>query len=140
MIEEFYVSEVYHYVTGSFVDDRHKFSRSYLETNGIDFFAYIQEQQKSQGVGATINNVRISQTLQSDAPAIEQSSKTREVTEKVRTRAEIFKKIKDANPRLSRTAVANRANEKLGTELTDNDVRNAYRAMGWQWERADRIR
>lgn len=62
-------------------------------------------------------------------------------TEKVQKRAEMFREIKDVNPGLSYAAVALKANLKLPDEkVTEDDVRNAYRAMGWKWERADKIR
>lgn len=64
-------------------------------------------------------------------------------TEKTRLRAEVFKEIKDRRPDLGYDAVADharRACPDLGDGITGETVRNAYRSMGWPWERADRIR
>lgn len=65
----------------------------------------------------------------------------RGMTEERRKRAELFKSIKDKAPALSRVAVANKARLQPGYEdVTEEDVRNDYREMGWKWERADRVR
>lgn len=63
-------------------------------------------------------------------------------------RAKLFKAIKDANPSLSYPQVAMKANLEYEDVLKDIDkypvyehtVTNDYKAMGWKWERADRIR
>jgi len=60
--------------------------------------------------------------------------------EERKRRAYACKELKDAHPEWSYTQVAMKATEKIGEEVTPDDVRNDYRAMGWQWERADRIR
>lgn len=65
----------------------------------------------------------------------------RKPTEKTRLRAEVFKRLKDAHPEWGYDVVAQRANDELKTDsITADTVRNAYKAMGWTWERADRIR
>jgi hypothetical protein len=69
----------------------------------------------------------------------------RKIRDSTQKRAEMYKAIKDANPRLSYQAVAMRAQRQLAEqgqveEVTGEDVRNAYRAKGWQWKRADKIR
>jgi hypothetical protein len=56
-------------------------------------------------------------------------------------RAQVFKKIKDAHPEWGYDTVAMHAAEELhDSRITGATVRNAFRAMGWRWERADRIR
>ena len=52
----------------------------------------------------------------------------------------VFKRLKDANPRWTQYKVAQEASDELGEHITADTVRNAYRALGWKWERADRIR
>lgn len=83
-----------------------------------------------------------------DVAQVEESrKKPKQPTEKTRQRAEIFKAIKDRDQSLSYAAVAMRANTPefeahraiLGY-VSEDDVRNAYRAMKWDWERADKIR
>lgn len=64
----------------------------------------------------------------------------RGVRDSTRKRAETFKAIKDANPRSSYVEVAMRASKESDEEITAENVRNAYRTMGWEWDRADRIR
>lgn len=61
-------------------------------------------------------------------------------TEKVLIRAQVFKRIKDANPGWNTDRVAMEASEELNETLTAESVRNAYRAMGWEWQRGDRVR
>ena len=61
-------------------------------------------------------------------------------TEKVLIRAEAFKRIKDENPSWNTDRVAMEASEELNETLAAESVRNAYRAMGWEWQRADRVR
>ena len=63
-------------------------------------------------------------------------------TERIRERAEIFRKIKDAHPDWSYEKVATEAMQQhpeLGA-INGETVRNAYRTMGWKWERSDRVR
>jgi hypothetical protein len=63
-------------------------------------------------------------------------------------RAELFRKLKDTNPSLSQQAVARQAMERLHEQgklepeeqITEYDVSYAYQVMGWDWERANRIR
>jgi hypothetical protein len=56
-------------------------------------------------------------------------------------RANTFKKIKDAHPEWGYDTVAMHAAEELhDSRITGATVRNAFKAMGWRWERADRIR
>lgn len=78
------------------------------------------------------------------APGPQAGKQPRGLTEKTKARAAIFKQLKDANPRLSQQGLATRANNEYGDVLdkyiTVDDVRNAYQAMGWEWERADKIR
>ena len=61
-------------------------------------------------------------------------------TEKTRIRATVFKRLKDAHPNWNRERVAMEATKELGEFVTSETVRNAYRAMGWKWKRADRVR
>jgi hypothetical protein len=71
-----------------------------------------------------------------------QTGKGREPTHKTRMRAAVFKELKDKHPEWSYATVAQKAIEQepwLG-DISGETVRNAYRAMGWEWERADRIR
>jgi hypothetical protein len=52
----------------------------------------------------------------------------------------LIKEIKDENPRWPRIRVAQEVTKRIGEEITEEDVRNAYRRNGWSWQRADRIR
>ncbi len=61
-------------------------------------------------------------------------------TEKTKTRAAAFKSIKDAHLHWNFDRVAAEASSKLDEVVTAETVRNAYRAMGWKWPRADRVR
>lgn len=64
-------------------------------------------------------------------------------TVKTRLRAEVFRDIKDKHRHWGYHAVADeamRAHRELGDGITGETVRNAYKAMGWTWERADRVR
>lgn len=61
-------------------------------------------------------------------------------TEKIRIRAEVFRRIKDENPDWNTDRVAMEASAELSETLTAESVRNAYRAMKWKWQRADRVR
>jgi hypothetical protein len=70
--------------------------------------------------------------------------KKRKIGDRIQKRAEMFKAIKDANPRLSYTAVAMKAQQQLAEQGQDKHVtgvvvRNDYRAMNWGWVRADKI-
>lgn len=61
-------------------------------------------------------------------------------TEKTRIRAEAFKRLKSSHPTWNIERVAMEAARELGEVVTAETVRNAYRAMGWKWQRADRVR
>jgi hypothetical protein len=61
-------------------------------------------------------------------------------TEKTRIRAETFRRLKDSHPAWNVERVAMEASGELGEVVTAETVRNAYRAMGWKWQRADRVR
>ena len=66
--------------------------------------------------------------------------KKRGPTAKTLARAEVFKRLKDTYPHWGLDTVAMKASEELSESVTGDTVRNAYRAMGWTWERADRVR
>jgi len=66
--------------------------------------------------------------------------KKRGPTLKTQELATAFKRLKDAHPRWSQYRVAQEAAKELNQAITAETVRNTYRQMGWQWERADRIR
>ncbi len=64
-------------------------------------------------------------------------------------RAELFRRIKDAHPEYSYQRVANEATRQDKVRATSSEaapkyeswnIRDAYRAMGWTWERADSVR
>ena len=82
--------------------------------------------------------------IKSPDSTVNTKNKRESISEKTRSRAAVFKQIKDKNPHLSYGQVATRANLDFGNELdkivAEYDVRNAYIAMGWEWKRADRIR
>ncbi len=62
-------------------------------------------------------------------------------TLKTRERAKLYKRLKDAHPDWAQFKVAMDANRQENVDYHTRDtVRNAYGAMGWKWERADRIR
>ena len=67
-------------------------------------------------------------------------SNKRGPTEKTRIRAEVFKRIKDEHRDWNTHRVAMEASDELSENLSSESVRNAYRALGWDWERADRVR
>jgi hypothetical protein len=73
-------------------------------------------------------------------PAEDKVGKKHGPTVKTQIRAKVFKQLKDEHPEWSQTKVAIEACDKLGEYVTADTVRNAYRAMGWEWKRADRIR
>jgi len=61
-------------------------------------------------------------------------------TARTQNRYDVFKKIKDAHLTRSQSRVAMESCEELQESVTEDTVRNTYRAMGEKWERADRIR
>jgi hypothetical protein len=61
-------------------------------------------------------------------------------TEKTKIRAAAFKRIRDAHLNWNADRVATEASRELREFVTAETVRNAYRAMGWKWPRADRVR
>lgn len=80
------------------------------------------------------------QEPQGPTPAEDKVSKKHGPTVKTQIRAKVFKQLKDEHPEWSQAKVAIEACDKLGEYVTADTVRNAYRAMGWEWKRADRIR
>ena len=68
------------------------------------------------------------------------ADKSRGPTVRTQIRGEVFKELKDQHPEWSQTKVAMKAGAELGEDVTADTVRNTYRAMGWKWERADRVR
>lgn len=73
-------------------------------------------------------------------PAEDEGGKKHGPTVKTQIRAKVFKQLKDEHPEWSQAKAAIEACHKLGEYVTADTVRNAYRAMGWEWKRADRIR
>ena len=62
-------------------------------------------------------------------------------TLKTLERAKLYKRLKDKHPTWSQSRVAIEANIQMKVDYHTRDtVRHAYSAMGWEWERADRIR
>ena len=61
-------------------------------------------------------------------------------TARTEIRASVFRNLKEKYPHWSQAKVAMEAVEELGEDVTADTVRNTYRAMGWAWERADRVR
>jgi hypothetical protein len=61
-------------------------------------------------------------------------------TAKTQARADVFKRLKDEHPDWTQLHVATKACEELEESVTEDTVRNTYRAMGWKWKRGDRIR
>jgi len=59
---------------------------------------------------------------------------------RTKLRGDVFRKLKTDHPTWSQVKVADEACEELGEDVTQDTVRNTYRAMGWKWERGDRIR
>ena len=78
--------------------------------------------------------------IEIELPAKKGVGKRRGPTVRTQARAEVFKKLKDAHPEWSQAKVAMEAERELNEDVTVDTVRNAYRAMGWKWERGDRIR
>lgn len=54
-------------------------------------------------------------------------------TDKTKLRAECLRRLKEAHPDWSRVQVAMAATQELSESITDNTVRDVYRAMGWKW-------
>lgn len=80
--------------------------------------------------------------LEADATPEQPDRAKRGPTEKTRQRAMVFRELKDKHPEWSYDTVAMKAMERctwLG-EITGESVRNAYRAMGWEFEKSDRVR
>ena len=73
-------------------------------------------------------------------PADEDEGREGGPTVRTQIRAEVFKGLKTEHPTWSQGTVAMKAQDKLGEIVTADTVRNTYRAMGWEWKRADRIR
>jgi hypothetical protein len=91
---------------------------------------------REDGVWPTLSEPTPTQEAESGA------SEKRGPTYKTKMRAEVFKRIKYEHPGWSQAKVALEAMEQeswLG-EISGETVRNAYRAMGWDWERANRVR
>ena len=68
------------------------------------------------------------------------SKRAKGPTIKTQERYRVFNRLKDENPTWSKKKVALEAMNELDEYLNEDTVRNAYRAMGEPWERADRIR
>jgi hypothetical protein len=69
------------------------------------------------------------------------SDHTRGPTVKTQERAKLFRRLKDQHPGWSQAKVALEANRELGGDnFTADTVRYVYDQMGWDWERADRVR
>ncbi len=64
----------------------------------------------------------------------------RGTTRRTQDRALSFRKLKDEHPTWSLAKVAMEAGRIDGCDYTEDTVRNAYRSMGWKWERSDRVR
>jgi len=126
----------------------------YIETNPL---AWYHEESASQpwmvpmAVGtrflsdfwqSLVQNWLDSRATQLGVPVFRNESKVKTGGPTIRTqeRAAVFKRLKDAHPGWSQSRVAMEAIDELGEVVTADSVRNAYRAMGWKWERADRIR
>ena len=63
------------------------------------------------------------------------------VTIKTQERAQQYKKLKSEHPDWSQAKLAMELNLRDNVDYhTETTVRTAYRAMGWEWERADRVR
>jgi hypothetical protein len=69
------------------------------------------------------------------SPVALKESRTRGPTIRIQRRAECFKALKEKHPEWSQAKVGG-----CGEEVTADSVRNAYRAMGWKWQRGDRVR
>jgi hypothetical protein len=75
------------------------------------------------------------------ASALEATKASRGPTVRTRERANVFKRLKDKHPEWGYDTVALQARDELKvTDITAETVRNAYRQMGWIWQRADRVR
>lgn len=62
-------------------------------------------------------------------------------TLKTQERAKLYKSLKDKHPTGSYAKIAMKANYQESVDYhTSDTVRNAFRAMGWTWERSNRIR
>ncbi|MDP2727058.1 MAG: hypothetical protein Q8P59_05905 [Dehalococcoidia bacterium] len=74
-------------------------------------------------------------------PKAEETTRERGPTLKTQARAKLYKGIKDDHPDWGYDAVAGRANEIERSDMhTGDTVRNTYRAIGWPWQRPDRVR
>ena len=83
--------------------------------------------------------VELPQAEQPNGPA--QVKRSRGPAETTKLRAEVFKKLKEKHPEWGYGTVAMHAAEELRVDnISAETVRNAYRAMGWKWEGAARIR
>jgi hypothetical protein len=77
---------------------------------------------------------------ESDAQVMESRRRRLGPTVRTQERGKVFKRLKDKHPEWSQARVALEASEELGEVVTIETVRNTYRAMGWKWERGDRVR
>ena len=75
-----------------------------------------------------------------ETPIKERASREGGPTARTQMRAEVFRRLKKEHPRWSQVTVAMKAQGELDEIVSADTVRNTYRAMEWEWERADRIR
>lgn len=64
----------------------------------------------------------------------------RNITDETREIALKAHEIKTKHPSYTYAQVAIEVSDTLGIDLNGEHIRNAYRAMGWKWERGDRAR
>lgn len=77
--------------------------------------------------------------VESTLPA-QSSEKDTGPTLRIRERFAVFKRLKDAHPEWTQDKLALEATRILGELVTKETVRNAYRRMGQEWVRGDRVR
>lgn len=110
---------------------------------------YLADYRSMREVLEDFSEVVISEARQVEGPALRPQKnlgRPRGPRPKTLERADYFKKMKDRHPAWSQEKVAMEAARPeseggLGeSDIIADTVRNAYRAMGWEWERADRVR
>lgn len=120
-----------------------------LQTNSVLIKAEFDPSYKPI-VDAFLNDLQktfeqVTQTEPSKATETQAQKKTRKATTgpiiRTQTRFELIQSIKAQHPDWTQEKTAMEANEKEHTDIYNgNTIKNIYKAMGVNWERADRVR
>jgi hypothetical protein len=96
-----------------------------------------QPENKNASGGGAPSTVSEQRTV---IPPTATHTRERGPSPKTEVRGEVFRRLKKEHPQWSYDVLAIRASRELEETVTGDTVKNVYRAMGWTWERADRVR